>query len=226
MSQDGQGFRFSVFFLESLFVFKSPRIVFEEEDSSFGKGPLEMSVSDLLAAVALPFPGGLFGAFDEPGIGDEVLDPGKPADIVDFIEDDQGEDRSYAMDGSQEKQGVRVMMFGVSEDMPFEAPFEMVDVVDELEVDLDAPLDIRIKELLGDAIPMTAVGDFSAKLWQIALGIGVLDMSQQVRTTPDKICTPPKQIPGISSPAGRHRPWGSYHPGGEQRSSSSQLCRF
>ena len=72
-----------------------------------------MGVADLLAAVALPFSSGLFGALDEPGIGSEVLDPGEPVDIVDFIEDDQSEDRPDAMDGSEEKQRIGVMMFGI-----------------------------------------------------------------------------------------------------------------
>ena len=36
------------------------------------------------------FPADIFGARDQPGIGDEVLDRGNADQIMDLVEDDQG----------------------------------------------------------------------------------------------------------------------------------------
>ena len=43
-----------------------------------------------LPEVPCRFPADFFGARDQPGIGDEVLDRGKAVDIMDLVEDDQG----------------------------------------------------------------------------------------------------------------------------------------
>ncbi len=152
-----------------------------------------MGVTDLLAAVALPLSGRLFGALDQPGIGSKVLDPGKSIDLVDFIEHDHGKDRPDAMDRSEEHQCVGVMMLRVLKDMTFQTPLEMVDVVDQFEVDFDAPPDIGIGELLGDTLPVTAVGDLPAELGQVVLSIGVLDVAEQIGTLTCEVIPPAEQ---------------------------------
>jgi len=185
-----------MFLLEPFFVFHARGIVLEEEHGGFGEGPFEMGVADLLAAVTLSLPGGFFGALDQPGIGSEVLNPGEAVDLVDFIEHDHGEDWPDAMDRSEKHQRVGVMMFGVFQDMAFQAPLEMIDVVDQLEVDFDAPPDIGIGELFGNALSMSAIRDLPAELGQIVLGIGVLDVAEQVGPFTGEVVPPAEQVPG------------------------------
>ena len=72
----------------------------QEETSGFGEGPLKVDVADFVVFGAGLFPGGFSRAFDQAGVGDEVLDPGEAMDIVDLVEEDEGEDLSDSGDGS------------------------------------------------------------------------------------------------------------------------------
>jgi hypothetical protein len=75
MGEDGEGLGFAVFFLEPLLEFHALGIPPKEEDGGFGKSPLEVGVTDLFARGSIAFPGGLFGALDESGVGGEVFPP-------------------------------------------------------------------------------------------------------------------------------------------------------
>ena len=94
VGQDGQGLGLAVLLLQALPIALSLRVVAQEHDSGFGEGPLQVDVADLGAGGAITLAGRLLGALDEPGVGDEVLDPGEAVDLADLVEDDQGEDLS------------------------------------------------------------------------------------------------------------------------------------
>jgi len=47
-----------------------------------------MHVTDFGSLGAVAFAGRLFGAFDQPSIGDKVLDCGEAVDLMNFVEDD------------------------------------------------------------------------------------------------------------------------------------------
>jgi hypothetical protein len=68
----------------------------QEECGGFGEGPLEVSVADLSPAGAGALACGDLGAADEAGVGGEVLDGGEAGDVVDLVEDDEGEDLADA----------------------------------------------------------------------------------------------------------------------------------
>ena len=74
MGENRQGLAFAVLVGEPVEISFSGIITLEKKDGSFGKGPFEMSIADFLTVGAVLFAVGLFGAFDEPAVGDEILD--------------------------------------------------------------------------------------------------------------------------------------------------------
>jgi hypothetical protein len=68
--------------------------LFTVADTDHGRlfdGPLLMCIADFFVTLAGPLAVGLFFRPDQPGIGAKVLGRFKAADIVDFIDDDQGQ---------------------------------------------------------------------------------------------------------------------------------------
>ena len=143
----------------------------------------------------MTLPGGLFGALDEPGIRGEVLNAGEAIDVVDFVEDDEGEDGPDAVDGPQEIEGVGIVVSGISEDVAFEVAREPIEMVDEIEIGLDASSNVGVNELTGDTFPVDLVGDLFTELGEIALAIGVLDVGEEIGTFPCEVVTTPEEIP-------------------------------
>jgi hypothetical protein len=179
MSEDGEGFGFTVFLLDAPFELHSFGVPSEEEDGGFGEGPLEVGIADFLSRRAVTFAGGFFGALDEPGVGGEVLNPGESLDVLNLVENDEGEDGTDAVDGSQEIKGVGVVPPGDAEDVAFEVPYHTVEVIDEIEIGLDASSNARVGELLSDALAMDLVGNLSAELGKVALAVRVLDVGEE-----------------------------------------------
>ena len=79
-----------------------------------------MGIADLTAACAVVLPIGFFGAFYQAGVGDKVLDPGKSAYVFYLIEDGQGADSSYPVDGLEKGIGNRIVVIGQFQDGPFQ----------------------------------------------------------------------------------------------------------
>jgi len=59
-----------------------------------------VDVTDLAVFRAGFFPSGFSGTFNQAGVRDEVLDAWEAMDIVDLVEQDEGEDLSDTGDGS------------------------------------------------------------------------------------------------------------------------------
>ena len=75
MGQDGKGLALAVFAADFLEIFLASFVALEEELRCFGKGPAQMSITDLLSGRAHLFAVGLLGALDLPTIGGELLPP-------------------------------------------------------------------------------------------------------------------------------------------------------
>src|SRR6516162_8225184 len=73
----------------------------EQQAGRLGEGPFEMGVADFVAAGALLLPGRFVDTADQPGVRQELANLGEPADVVDLVEQDQGQDRADAGDGTQ-----------------------------------------------------------------------------------------------------------------------------
>ena len=61
-----------------------------------------MDVADFGSAGAVAFASRFSGAFDQPGIGDKILDRSKALDVVDLVEDNQGQDFTDAVHGTKQ----------------------------------------------------------------------------------------------------------------------------
>ena len=92
MGQHRQGFPLSLFFREAREVLLARRIVAQAQDGGFGERPREVGIADLLARSSIAFASRFFRTRDEAAIGHERLDPGEAVDIVDLIEQHQGQD--------------------------------------------------------------------------------------------------------------------------------------
>ena len=85
MSEDGEGFGFTVFIFEPFFELHPLGVTPEEEDGGLGESPLEVSVTDFLVGSAVAFPGGFPGRFNEAAVGDKILDGWEASDVMDLV---------------------------------------------------------------------------------------------------------------------------------------------
>jgi hypothetical protein len=116
VSQDGEGFGFSMLALQPSHEFLSFRVVAEKQDSRFRKGPLEMNVADLFAGEAIVFPGRLATALDETTVGDKLLHTREAGDVMDLVEDGQSQDLADAGDRTEQVERVMILLFGLAGD--------------------------------------------------------------------------------------------------------------
>src|SRR3990172_10682709 len=96
--EDPQGLALAVSGLELLEGFLSGPVSPQKETGRLRESPLQVGVADLLSAGAQLFPCRFLGAPDEPAVGDEILHPGKPCDVVDLVEQHQPQDLPHSVD--------------------------------------------------------------------------------------------------------------------------------
>jgi hypothetical protein len=155
-----------------------------------------MDVTDLFTRGTVTLAGGFFSALDEPGIGDEVLNAWESPDVVDLIENDEGEDLADAMYCAKEMEGIGVVPICGTQEIGLEPPYLFVQEIDELEVQLDALADTGVGELLDHPVAVDLVGDLTAELREIALAVGILDVAEQIGPTAYEVGSTSEQISG------------------------------
>src|SRR6516162_1991512 len=84
----------------------------DEQAGGLGEGPLQVGVADLVAAAALLLAGRLVCAADQPSVGQKLSDFGEAADVVDLVEQDQGQHLADAGHGTQAVKGLRIIHLG------------------------------------------------------------------------------------------------------------------
>src|SRR4030095_14604395 len=89
--------------------FLSFGVVAEKQDSRFREGPLEVNVADLFAGEPIVFPSRLATALDETTIGDKLLHTGETRDVMNLVENGQGQDLADAGDGAEQIEGVGIL---------------------------------------------------------------------------------------------------------------------
>ena len=196
MGKDGECFSFAVFAFEFLQIFLAVGIVSKKKNGGLREGPLEMGITDFLARGTVAFTGGLFGAFDESAVGDEVLHARESVDVVDLVEDDKGEYFADAVDGSQTVKDVGVVYLGRSDDEEFEIREQGIVVIDKHKIDFDALLHAGIREAFGNATSVGFVGDLFADLREVVLAVGVLNMAEEFGTLSLEVVATPEEVPG------------------------------
>jgi hypothetical protein len=99
MGQHGRGFTFVMRFFQAGEVLLRWRMVSQQQDSGFRKGPFEISIADLRAGGAIPLPRGCLGACDQAALGHKLLNPREAGDSMDLVEQDQMQNLANAGDG-------------------------------------------------------------------------------------------------------------------------------
>ena len=196
--QDAEGLALGVLSMEALEVPLAGWIVLEKADGCLAEGPFEVDVADLGTGGAEKLAVGLLGAFDEAGIGGEVLDGGKASDVADLVEDREAEDLPYATDRLKAAQTVGIMATCLVEDGVLEFWDQGVVVVDKREVGTDAGSDGGVVEGLGKFPPVVGPRKAARRTRQVVLGEGVLDVSEELGALASEVEATAKKIAGGS----------------------------
>ncbi len=109
-----------------------------------------MGVADLLVAETFLLPGRFVIGPNQARVGEELADRLETANVVDFVEQDQGKDRADAGNGPQSLAGLHVIDLGGPGQVAFEVGDACVGMIDPGKIDLDRLLDAGIGEAIGD----------------------------------------------------------------------------
>jgi len=135
-----------------------------------------MDVPDLFPGGAEPFAIGFLGTLHQTTIGDEILHPRKAGDVLDLIQNHQGENRTDARDRLEPGIRLAIVRFGTAGEIEFDFAQQLVLVINERHIHFDRLADTRIGEMLFDSLPVGFVRQFLADLGQIVLTIGILNV--------------------------------------------------
>src|SRR5262245_37373426 len=94
--------------------FLSFRVVAEKQDRGFREGPLEVNVANLFAGESIVLPGRLTTALHQTTVGDKLLYTREATDVVNFVENGQGQDLTDAGDRAEQVEGVVILLFGLA----------------------------------------------------------------------------------------------------------------
>jgi hypothetical protein len=179
MGEHGQRCGFAGFAFQFGKVRLAGPVLPSEEDRGFGKGPAQMDIADLPARRAQPFVVRLLGAFDQPAVGDEILHPRKAGDVVDFIEEDQGENLANPRHRLQAGKRLDIVGFGRARDIEFDLAQELIVVLDEGDIHFDGLAHAGIREVVGYAFSVGVVRQLLADLRQIVLTVRILNVGHE-----------------------------------------------
>ena len=79
--------------------------------------------------------------------------------------------------------------------VPRRALEQQGQVIDQLHVDGDGAAHGGIAEDLGDSLPMHLAHDLPAELRQVVLGVGVLDVGEEIGSPAHEVGAPAQEIP-------------------------------
>ena len=200
MGQDGKGLALAMPADDLLHVPLAPLVTLEKELGCLGKCPAKVGIADLPAGSAILLAIGLPGAFDEPAVGGEVLDPREAVDILYFIEQVQGNDPAHAGDGLEQAIGGGIMPLGTLDDLPLQHRQDLVIGIDHVQVGCHRHPDRRVVEPFQEIDPVCGLGDPAQGLLQVVLAGRVLDVCQQLGPLAHEMVAAAHQVPGCPHP--------------------------
>lgn len=89
MGKDGERFSLAMFVDEPVMVALGLLIAAQEKTGRLRESPFEVGIADFAVFGSGFFSTGFSGAFDQAAIGDKVLNPFKPGNVMDLIQNDQ-----------------------------------------------------------------------------------------------------------------------------------------
>lgn len=154
-----------------------------------------MYVADLGAGRTGPLAGRRRFAFDEASIGSESLDGLEATDVVDLVEEGEGEDLPDAGDGVEAEQGVGIVRPSLSKNTVLQIPNETIVGLTEGQVSLDALSNDGVREGTGNRRALALVDQGSLGPGQIVLVEGVLDVGHELAPFAGEMQATAKQVP-------------------------------
>ena len=109
-----------------------------------------MGVADLVAAGALLLAGRLVAAADQSGVRQKLADLGEAADVMNLVQQDQGQHLADAGHGTQAVKGLRIVHLGGPRKVQLQVGDLGIVGVDQGQIDLDVLLDAGVGEALGE----------------------------------------------------------------------------
>ena len=179
MSQDGQGFSFTVLSLQFVVESLAVRVTPQEKNRGFREGPFEVGVADLLAGGSQALSSGFLGAFDKPAVGDEILDTREAFDVVNLVENDECQNFPDTRNRAESMECLRVVLFCGTDNIEFQVGEQGVVVPEHFEIDFDSLFDAGVRKPIGDACPVGLVGDLLSDFREVVLTVGVLYVNKQ-----------------------------------------------
>jgi len=135
------------------------------------------------------------GALHQPCVGDEVTDSWEAVDVVNFVEDHQGEDFPDPGNSAKQVNGYGIMIGNVCSDLSFDSEDLCVKAVHECAVHLDSGTDHRVGESVFYSGAIGAAVYALFERGQVVLSIGVLDVGLELCMMTGKVQPAAKEIP-------------------------------
>ena len=135
-------------------------------------------------------------ALHQPCVGYEVTDSWEAVDVVDFVEDHQGEDFPDTGDGTKQMNGHGIMFGNVRIDLSFDGEDLCVKGVHECGIYVDGGTNHRVGETVFDTGAIGATVYALFERGQVVLSIGVLDVGLKLCMMTGKVQPAAKEIPG------------------------------
>lgn len=194
--QDAQGFALPVLLLDPREVLASRCIPTQEQARGFGEGPLEVDIADLAPGGLLCLSRRLMSPLDQAGVRQKVLDAGKPLEIIDLVEQCQSQNLADSWEGAQDRELMPMVLADLVEQEELELADYFVVGADQGNVGRHGHLDAALVEVLDDGSPVAGLVDPLFEDGEVVLGVGVLDVREQLCAFPDREGAAPHEIPG------------------------------
>src|SRR5215208_4520746 len=140
------------------------------------KAHLRWTLADLGPSGLLHLARGLMPAFDQTGVGEKVLDAGEPLEVVDLVEQSQGQNLADSRDGAQEVEGPFMIISHLVEEKELQLTDDLVVGVEQGDVGGHCHLDAGLLEVLDDGAAVLGLVDPLFEGREVVLSVGVLDV--------------------------------------------------
>src|SRR5436305_1606151 len=194
--QNAQSLALAVLFFQQREVFLSYRIAAQEQGGGFGEGPLEVDIAHFAARSLFLLAVRFMGSLHQARVGEKVLDSGEAAEVVNLVEQGQREDLSDAWDRAEEVELPVVVLADLMNQVELHVPDDLVVAVEQSHVGGDGHLDRVVVEVLDDGAAVLGLASPLVERRQVVLGVGVLDVGQQLAALSGEEQAPAQQVAG------------------------------
>lgn len=196
--QDAQAFALPVFLLDASKVLGSRGIPSEKQSRSFREGPLEVGVAHLASRGFRRLAGGLMPSLDQARIGQKVLHAFKALQVIDLVKQSQSQNLSNPGDGPQERELVPVILPDFMEQVELEISDDLVVSRQQSHVGRHGHLHAALVEVFDDGSSVLSLVDPFLEGREVVLGVGVLNVREQLAPLADKESAAAHEVAGSS----------------------------